>query len=136
MALYRVTDDFLAHLAAIGDDADLDEVTEFLVVAATLLDLKAARLLPDAAVEDAEDLSLLEARDLLFARLLQYRAYKQVAGCSWSWRRARRGGAPARSRWRSVSRRCCRRCCSASTPRRSPNRCHGVPSPVAGCFSR
>ena len=80
MALHRVTDDFIAHLAALGDDADLDETTEFLVVAATLLDLKAARLLPDAEVEDAEDLALLEARDLLFARLLQYRAYKQVAG--------------------------------------------------------
>ncbi|MBV9920553.1 MAG: segregation/condensation protein A [Pseudonocardia sp.] len=80
MALHRVTDDFIAHLAVLGDDADLDETTEFLVIAATLLDLKAARLLPDAEVEDAEDLALLEARDLLFARLLQYRAYKQVAG--------------------------------------------------------
>ncbi|OLT15401.1 chromosome segregation protein ScpA [Pseudonocardia sp. CNS-139] len=80
MALHTVTDDFIAHLAALGDDADLDETTEFLVVAATLLDLKAARLLPDAEVEDAEDVALLEARDLLFARLLQYRAYKQVAG--------------------------------------------------------
>jgi segregation and condensation protein A len=80
MALHTVTDDFIAHLAALGDDADLDETTEFLVIAATLLDLKAARLLPDADVEDAEDLALLEARDLLFARLLQYRAYKQVAG--------------------------------------------------------
>ena len=79
MALHRVTDDFIAHLALLGDDADLDETTEFLVIAATLLDLKAARLLPDAAVEDAEDLALLEARDLLFARLLQYRAYKKVA---------------------------------------------------------
>jgi segregation and condensation protein A len=80
MALHTVTDDFIAHLTALGDDADLDETTEFLVVAATLLDLKAARLLPGAEVEDAEDLALLEARDLLFARLLQYRAYKQVAG--------------------------------------------------------
>ncbi|MFB9385658.1 segregation and condensation protein A [Pseudonocardia petroleophila] len=79
MALHRVTDDFIAHLKLLGDDADLDETTEFLVIAATLLDLKAARLLPDAEVEDAEDLALLEARDLLFARLLQYRAYKQVA---------------------------------------------------------
>ena len=79
MALHTVTDDFIAHLAALGDDADLDETTEFLVVAATLLDLKAARLLPEAEVEDTEDLALLEARDLLFARLLQYRAYKQVA---------------------------------------------------------
>lgn len=79
MALHTVTDDFIAHLAALGDDADLDETTEFLVIAATLLDLKAARLLPNAEVEDAEDLALLEARDLLFARLLQYRAYKQVA---------------------------------------------------------
>jgi segregation and condensation protein A len=79
MALHTVTDDFIAHLTELGDDADLDETTEFLVVAATLLDLKAARLLPDAEVEDSEDLALLEARDLLFARLLQYRAYKQVA---------------------------------------------------------
>ena len=49
------------------------------MVAATLLDLKAARLLPAGEVEDPEDLALLEARDLLFARLLQYRAFKQVA---------------------------------------------------------
>ncbi len=79
MALHRVTDDFIAHLTDLGEDADLDETTEFLVVAATLLDLKAARLLPAGEVEDAEDVALLEARDLLFARLLQYRAYKQVA---------------------------------------------------------
>ncbi|MCW0215373.1 MAG: segregation/condensation protein A [Pseudonocardia sp.] len=79
MALHKVTDDFIAHLRVLGDDADLDETTEFLVIAATLLDLKAARLLPSAEVEDEEDLALLEARDLLFARLLQYRAYKQVA---------------------------------------------------------
>jgi segregation and condensation protein A len=82
VALHRVTDDFIAHtraLTAAGTDADLDEITEFLVIAATLLDLKAARLLPGADVEDVEDLALLEARDLLFARLLQYRAYKQVA---------------------------------------------------------
>ncbi|OLF11848.1 segregation and condensation protein A [Actinophytocola xanthii] len=79
VALHRVTDDFIAHLRQAGDDWNLDETTEFLVVAATLLDLKAARLLPTGDVEDEEDLALLEARDLLFARLLQYRAYKQVA---------------------------------------------------------
>ena len=79
VALHRVTDDFIAHSKALGEAANLDETTQFLVVAATLLDLKAARLLPAAEVEDAEDLALLEARDLLFARLLQYRAYKQVA---------------------------------------------------------
>jgi segregation and condensation protein A len=80
LALHRVTDDFIAHLTALGDDADLDETSEFLVVAATLLDLKAARLLPDAEANTEEgDEALLEARDLLFARLLQYRAYKQVA---------------------------------------------------------
>ena len=62
-----------------GDDWDLDEVSEFLVVAATLLDLKAAKLLPQAEVEDEEDLALLEARDLLFARLLQYKAFKEAA---------------------------------------------------------
>ena len=80
LALHRVTDDFIAHLTALGDDADLDETSEFLVIAATLLDLKAARLLPDADAhtEDGDD-ALLEARDLLFARLLQYRAYKQAA---------------------------------------------------------
>jgi segregation and condensation protein A len=82
VALHQVTDDFIAHtraLTAAGTDADLDEITEFLVIAATLLDLKAARLLPGADVEDIEDLALLEARDLIFARLLQYRAYKRVA---------------------------------------------------------
>ncbi|MFF3310251.1 segregation and condensation protein A [Streptomyces sp. NPDC002952] len=79
VALSRVTDEFMAHIRAMGPDWDLDQTTEFLVVAATLLDLKAARLLPAAEVEDEADLALLEARDLLFARLLQYRAYKQIA---------------------------------------------------------
>jgi segregation and condensation protein A len=79
VALHRVTDEFIAHLRLLGESFDLDETTEFLVIAATLLDLKAARLLPNADVEDETDLALLEARDLLFARLLQYRAYKQVA---------------------------------------------------------
>jgi len=79
LALHTVIDDFLAHIRARGPDWDLDEATEFLVVAATLLDLKAARLLPSGEVEDEEDLALLEARDILFARLLQYRAYKDVS---------------------------------------------------------
>ncbi|MFJ6607554.1 segregation and condensation protein A [Streptomyces lydicus] len=79
VALSKVTDDFMAHIRAMGPDWDLDQTTEFLVVAATLLDLKAARLLPVAEVEDEADLALLEARDLLFARLLQYRAYKRIA---------------------------------------------------------
>ena len=79
VALSRVTDEFIAHIRALGPSWDLGQATEFLVVAATLLDLKAARLLPSAEVEDEEDLALLEARDLLFARLLQYRAYKQAA---------------------------------------------------------
>lgn len=79
VALSRVTDEFMAHIRAMGPDWDLDQTTEFLVVAATLLDLKAARLLPAAEVEDEADLALLEARDLLFARLLQYRAYKRIA---------------------------------------------------------
>ncbi|GHF41117.1 segregation/condensation protein A [Streptomyces mashuensis] len=79
VALSKVTDEFMAHLRAMGPDFDLDQTTEFLVVAATLLDLKAARLLPAADVEDEADLALLEARDLLFARLLQYRAYKRIA---------------------------------------------------------
>src|SRR5699024_979381 len=73
------TDDFIAYTRALGTESNLDETTEFLVVAATLLDLKAARLLPSGDVEDEQDLALLEARDLLFARVLQYRAYKQVA---------------------------------------------------------
>jgi segregation and condensation protein A len=79
VALHTVTDDFIAYIRAMGDAWDLDETSEFLVVAATLLDLKAARLLPTASVEDEEDLALLEARDLLFARLLQYKAFKEAA---------------------------------------------------------
>jgi segregation and condensation protein A len=79
VALHQVTDEFISYLRVLGESFDLDETTEFLVVAATLLDLKAARLLPSAEVENEADLALLEARDLLFARLLQYRAYKQVA---------------------------------------------------------
>jgi segregation and condensation protein A len=79
VALHQVTDEFLAYIRALGDSWDLDEASEFLLVASTLLDLKAARLLPAAQVEDEEDLALLEARDLLFARLLQYQAFKQAA---------------------------------------------------------
>jgi segregation and condensation protein A len=80
VALSKVTDEFIAHIKAGGEVWDLEQTTSFLLVASTLLDLKAARLLPQGDVEDEEDLALLEARDLLFARLLQYKAYKQVAG--------------------------------------------------------
>jgi len=80
VALSRVTDEFIAHVKALGPAWDLEQTSSFLVVASTLLDLKAARLLPQGDVEDEEDLALLEARDLLFARLLQYKAFKQVAG--------------------------------------------------------
>lgn len=82
VALGVVTDDFIAYIRALEGSEngwDLDQTTEFLVVAATLLDLKAARLLPSGEVEDEGDLALLEARDLLFARLLQYRAFKAIA---------------------------------------------------------
>ncbi|BCB74439.1 hypothetical protein Pflav_008490 [Phytohabitans flavus] len=79
VALHKVTDEFISYIRAMGDDWDLDEASEFLIIAATLLDLKAARLLPAAQVEDEDDLALLEARDLLFARLLQYKAFKEAA---------------------------------------------------------
>ncbi|WP_123027154.1 segregation/condensation protein A [Mycolicibacterium stellerae] len=79
VALHQVTDDFIAYTKAIGPKLELDETTAFLVIAATLLDLKAARLLPAGEIHDEEDLALLEVRDLLFARLLQYRAFKHVA---------------------------------------------------------
>ena len=79
VALSQVTDEFIGYIRERSGGWDLDQVSYFLVVAATLLDLKAARLLPSGEVEDEEDLALLEARDLLFARLLQYRAYKEVA---------------------------------------------------------
>lgn len=79
VALSKVTDEFIAHVKAGGSEWDLEQTSSFLLVAATLLDLKAARLLPQGDVEDEEDLALLEARDLLFARLLQYRAFKGIA---------------------------------------------------------
>jgi len=82
VSLSIVTDEFIAFirsLEASGEGWRLDQATEFLVIAATLLDLKAARLLPSGEVEDEEDLALLEARDILFARLLQYRAFKEIA---------------------------------------------------------
>ncbi|MGZ4611536.1 MAG: segregation and condensation protein A [Actinomycetes bacterium] len=96
VALSKVTDEFIAHIKAMGSEWDLGQATEFLVVAATLLDLKAARLLPSGEVEDEEDLALLEARDLLFARLLQYRAYKQVANV-FAGRMAHEAGRYARA---------------------------------------
>ncbi len=79
VALSKVTDEFIAFIKAAGPQWDLEQTSSFLLVASTLLDLKAARLLPQGDVEDEEDLALLEARDLLFARLLQYRAFKRVA---------------------------------------------------------
>ena len=82
ISLSLVTDEFIAFIRALeasGQGWRLDQATEFLVVAATLLDLKAARLLPSGEVDDEEDLALLEARDILFARLLQYRAFKEIA---------------------------------------------------------
>ncbi|MFC7492274.1 MULTISPECIES: segregation and condensation protein A [unclassified Knoellia] len=83
IAIAQVTDEFIAHIkteqAKGGDVWDLSQASEFLLVAATLLDIKAARLLPQAGPEDEEDLALIEARDLLFARLLQYRAFKDIA---------------------------------------------------------
>ncbi|GAA3207388.1 segregation and condensation protein A [Nonomuraea helvata] len=79
VSLSKVTDEFISYIRSRGPEWDLDQTSHFLLVAATLLDLKAARLLPSGEVEDEEDLALLEARDLLFARLLQYKAYKEVA---------------------------------------------------------
>ena len=82
ISLSIVTDEFISFIRGLevsGEGWRLDQATEFLVVAATLLDLKAARLLPSGEVDDEEDLALLEARDILFARLLQYRAFKEIA---------------------------------------------------------
>ncbi|MEY3400001.1 MAG: hypothetical protein RLZZ486_469 [Actinomycetota bacterium] len=82
VAIATVTDEFISYIRELEKTEagwQLDQATEFLVVAATLLDLKAARLLPSGEIEDEEDLALLEARDLLFARLLQYRAFKEIA---------------------------------------------------------
>ncbi|KQQ50943.1 ScpA family protein [Plantibacter sp. Leaf314] len=79
VSLSRVTDEFIGYLRTLEADDELDQASEFLVVAATLLDLKIAGLLPQGELVDAEDVALLEARDLLFARLLQYRAFKQAS---------------------------------------------------------
>lgn len=82
VSLSLVTDEFISFIRALEESGEgwmLDQATEFLVIAATLLDLKAARLLPSGEIEDEEDLAILEARDILFARLLQYRAFKEIA---------------------------------------------------------
>ena len=79
VSLSRVTDEFISYLRGVDSEEELDQASEFLVVAATLLDLKVAGLLPQGELVDAEDVALLEARDLLFARLLQYRAFKESA---------------------------------------------------------
>lgn len=80
LALHQIASEFIAYVTALDEAWNLEETSEFLLVAATLLDLKTARLLPNTVVDDEEDLALLEARDLLFARLLQYKAYKEAAG--------------------------------------------------------
>jgi len=82
IALGTVTNEFISYIKQLENSEngwDLDKTTEFLVVAATLLDLKAAKLLPSGQIDDEADLALLEARDLLFARLLQYRAFKELS---------------------------------------------------------
>ncbi|MCU4673557.1 segregation/condensation protein A [Microbacterium fluvii] len=79
VALSAVTGEFIAYLGQVESDEELEEASEFLVVAATLLDMKVAGLLPQGELVDAESVALLEARDLLFARLLQYRAFKEVS---------------------------------------------------------
>lgn len=79
VSLSKVTDEFISYLKQLDDAEEMDQASEFLVIAATLLDLKIAGLLPRGEVVDAEDVALLEARDLLFARLLQYRAFKEIA---------------------------------------------------------
>ena len=94
VALHEVTDEFVAYTRDLGAEAGLEQVTEFLVVAATLLDLKAARLIPHGEVEDPEDLALLQARDLLFARLLQFRAFARVADMFTELERAAMLGYP------------------------------------------
>lgn len=81
VSLSKVTDEFIQYLKQLDDEEELDQASEFIVIAATLLDLKIAGLLPKGEVVDAEDVALLEARDLLFARLLQYKAFKEIA--SW-----------------------------------------------------
>ena len=98
IALAQVTFEFMAHIKAhqaSDTEWDLSQASEFLLVAATLLDLKSARLLPQMGPDDEEDLALIEARDLLFARLLQYRAFKQVAG-AFAEQMARAGRMTAR----------------------------------------
>lgn len=87
VALAEVTDDFIAYTKGLRGGSNLDEITEFIVIAATLLDLKTIRLLPRREGEQLEDLELLETRDLLFARLLQYRAYREVAQMMDTWQR-------------------------------------------------
>ena len=79
ITLSKVTDEFISYLKQLDDEEELEQASEFLVIAATLLDLKIAGLLPRGEVVDAEDVALLEARDLLFARLLQYRAFKEIS---------------------------------------------------------
>lgn len=79
VSLSRVTDEFITYLKTLDEADELEQASEFLVIAATLLDLKIAGLLPKGEVVDAEDVALLEARDLLFARLLQYKAFKEIA---------------------------------------------------------
>lgn len=79
VSLSKVTDEFISYLKGLDEQEELDQASEFLVIAATLLDLKIAGLLPKGEVVDAEDVALLEARDLLFAKLLQYKAFKEIA---------------------------------------------------------
>src|SRR6266545_7949309 len=112
ISLSRITEDYLAEVRRM-QELNLEIATEFLVVAATLLELKAARLLPSPDGEDDEVEALLEERDLLFARLLQYRAYKHVAELFGA-----RFAQQAAFLPRRASRRCpCRRSAPSTSPR-------------------
>ena len=119
LALHRVTDDFIAHLSALGDDADLDETSEFLVVAATLLDLKAARLLPELEQPRTAPTTAC-SRPATCSSLgwLSTGPTSRSPDCSSSWRPPRCGASRGRSRWKIASPGCSPRCCSASTPTR------------------
>lgn len=123
IALARVTDEFIAHIRTAQQASaewDLSQASEFVLIAATLLDIKASRLLPDTRPDDEDDLALIEARDLLFARLLQYRAFKDVSAV-FSERMATAGRlTAARPGWRSASPSCCPSWSSTSPPNNWP----------------
>lgn len=82
VSLSSITEEFLTYVRGLDFTKNMDEASAFLDIASILVEAKSVAILPggEDSQHDEQSLEVLRERDLLFARLLQYRAYKQAAG--------------------------------------------------------